>query len=131
VHYPPGQAPAADDRFVVAPVMQLALMARQVTMNSGARPTEALGFTHGTGPLNAGAPPSTVVGVPLWLPALLTAIAPVVWLAHIPARRRRRRLERGQCIHCGFDLRATPARCPECGAAGPVGSTRPLPVPGP
>ena len=34
-------------------------------------------------------------------------------------RRRYHRLRRGQCVECGYDLRASPERCPECGAATP------------
>jgi hypothetical protein len=52
--------------------------------------------------------------VPYWavMVLLLALPARVAWRA----RRRGRRLGRGQCPACGYDLRATPGRCPECGA---------------
>lgn len=54
------------------------------------------------------------IRMPLWPIALVTAILPAVW-----ARRymRRPRLNRpGCCRTCGYDLRGSPERCPECGA---------------
>lgn len=59
------------------------------------------------------------VGVPLWFPAAVFAAGPLASL--VRHRRRRRRVAEGRCAGCGYDLRATPGRCPECGTApGPV-----------
>jgi hypothetical protein len=59
----------------------------------------------------------TVVRVPVWFAAAVLALPP---LTRLPlATRRRRRTREGHCKCCGYDLRATPGRCPECGAVPP------------
>lgn len=54
-----------------------------------------------------------VIVLPLWFVLAGSAILPAVrlrrWL------RDRRRLRRGWCAHCGYDLRESRERCPECG----------------
>jgi hypothetical protein len=58
----------------------------------------------------------TVVAVPWWLPALLFTIAPAVAFRGARRARRARWAARvGHCASCGYDLRASPDRCPECG----------------
>jgi hypothetical protein len=76
--------------------------------------------TRQGGPVHeSGMMPCRSVSVPLWMPLVLGGVAPGILLATRVRARRRRRLASGLCPTCGYDLRATPARCPECGTAGP------------
>jgi hypothetical protein len=54
------------------------------------------------------------VEFPLWLVAFLFGLPSVCWVPPYMCRRRRR--ANGLCVSCGYDLCATPDRCPECGA---------------
>ena len=57
--------------------------------------------------------------LPYGLVALLTAVPPAAraLFRRATARRRARRSAVGLCPACGYDLRATPGRCPECGTS--------------
>ena len=56
---------------------------------------------------------AVVVPHPYWVG--LTAILPAWRIARAVRGRRRARV--GLCPRCGYDLRATPHQCPECGTA--------------
>ena len=55
------------------------------------------------------------IAVPDWALLLLAAALPVSWLLGLRRRRRRWRITRNLCARCGYDLRASRGRCPECG----------------
>ena len=54
--------------------------------------------------------PSWLIVAPHWFGVLLFGTFPAIYLI-----RRKKRMP-GTCKTCGYDLRATPERCPECGA---------------
>jgi hypothetical protein len=54
------------------------------------------------------------VMIPLWAFGIIFGALPAKWTFSY-WRRRQRKLN-GRCIECGYDLRMSATRCPECGA---------------
>ncbi len=62
---------------------------------------------------------AAVLRVPYWFTfsAAVVAGSGLLLTGIRRAQRRIARLRGGLCLACGYDLRASPGRCPECGAA--------------
>lgn len=65
--------------------------------------------------------------IPYWMLVLPFLILPTAWIGAVRKdRQRTRRIASGLCGSCGYDLRGSDGRCPECGvpiAASPVQSS--------
>ena len=73
------------------------------------------GFSIGKGTDALGVPGKWFVfaSVPVWAAVPVLLVIPVRRMSVIV--RQRRRAKRGQCLACGYDLRESVGRCPECG----------------
>jgi hypothetical protein len=73
---------------------------------------------HGYGVLQKN---NSVIHQPCWTEVLfptwagIAALLLPMGLWAILGWRQRRRIKAGCCVNCGYDLRASPERCPECG----------------
>ena len=58
-----------------------------------------------------------VTVLPIWWSLPLLSLPPVLTLWLHRRATRRRLIREGRCVGCGYDLRGSPGRCPECGRA--------------
>ena len=99
--------------------------------NRSYRPWALPGVRFDAFPSASGGAPRMLVAVlfvwhaQYWLVTLVTGVLPVVWLGHLAWRYlRARRYVFGLCRKCGYDLRASTERCPECGTPVPADLVR-------
>ncbi len=53
------------------------------------------------------------LAIPFWIPTSLFSV--ILLPSFVQSYRRRKRKKLGLCVKCGYDLRGSKDRCPECG----------------
>jgi hypothetical protein len=97
---------AKNARFLIA--SRAALTGVKAFLHHG---TGALGFSVGS--WGNAQTHATFIIIPIWSIELLSGLGVGLCIyAHFVSRRR---IRKQLCGNCGYDLRATPDRCPECG----------------
>ena len=74
-----------------------------------------LGFALRENPYREPTRISYMAGFPHWMLLLIGGVSCAPAAAGVRPLQRRRRRRQGLCETCGYDLRASPDRCPECG----------------
>jgi hypothetical protein len=92
------------------------------------RPMVSEAGVHTSVPLSPQTRYAYLMTVPIWPVVIVIGSSLVVWIGRL--RRRRRWYGNACCVYCGYDLRATPGRCPEWGEpAAAAASPAPPPAP--
>lgn len=93
----------------------------------GTELTEIDGFSVGTATViwRFDVLPFVLAAAPTWFVVLATGVIPGAHLLVVLRKVARRRS--GRCSTCGYDLRASLERCPECGTIAEAEATAPSP----